>query len=222
MRPPAASTRGFTLIEVLVSLAVMSLIGCVLVASLQIGGHTWQRVTREAADAEEIRRAQDFLRQRLSSMYPFARSESALPQPAAFVGAEDALEFSGPGTSGLGEALVRYQITLSDDGVRSMQVRYRRDRNGLPDPLAPTWRTETLLNRISSLSFQFWQSGPGSGGQWLANWSGQHRTPRLIRVDVRFPANDRRRWPPLFIEPRIDTNTECAFDVVSQRCRSGV
>jgi hypothetical protein len=38
---------------------------------------------------------------------------------------------------------------------------------------------------------------------------------------VAFGSNDKRRWPPLYIEPRVDTPASCVFDVVSRRCRSG-
>jgi prepilin-type N-terminal cleavage/methylation domain-containing protein len=75
---PSPRARGFTLIEVLVALALMSLIGTILIESLRVAGHTWQRVTREAGNIDEITRAQDFLRQRLAAVQP--------PKPAGVSG----------------------------------------------------------------------------------------------------------------------------------------
>ena len=48
MTHPGSVERGFTLIEVLVALALMALIATMLIASLELGGHSWQRVTRLA------------------------------------------------------------------------------------------------------------------------------------------------------------------------------
>src|SRR5258708_6131468 len=101
---------GFTLIEVLVSLALMSMLATILIASLELGGHTWQRVTHEAANVEEVSLAQEFLRQRLSSIYPGHGNSSS----SDFLnGASNSIEFSGFAPDSADAGLLRYQIALS-------------------------------------------------------------------------------------------------------------
>jgi general secretion pathway protein J len=171
---------------------------------------------------EDITRAQDFLRQRLGTIYPSEHGDLALSSPGFLISSGDALEFSGSAPHALDEGILRYQIALSRSEPGTLDVRFRRDRNGLPNAAFSDWSHERLLTRVAALSVQFFEMSPDSAGRWVDSWSDASRLPRLIRVDVSFAPNDARRWPPLYVEPRIDTNTSCVFDVVSRRCRGGV
>jgi general secretion pathway protein J len=210
---------GFTLIEVLVALALMSLIGTILLASLQIASHTWQRVTREVAAVDEISRAQQFLRQRLATIDP-PQSTNAVLQPA-LVGVGDAMEFTGLANGPSGKESLRYQVSLSRAERGVIEVRYREDREhpfGSPDQ---GWSSETLLDHASALTVAYWRRIGKSEGEWVDHWSDKDTLPRLIRVEVSFAPNDSRRWPPLYVEPRINASANCLFDPVSRRCRGG-
>jgi general secretion pathway protein J len=217
--PPRAS--GFTLIEVLVALALMGLIGTILIESLRVGGHTWQHVTREAANIDEITRAQQFLRQRLGTIYPPQPATDITSSSESFLGETEMLEFSSAAPGSSAEALVRYRVGLSSSDQGTVEIRYRGERNGPASPLAATWTSEPLLAHASGLSIQFWEDSAGAPGHWVGHWADTVKLPRLIRIDVQFAANDSRRWPPLYVEPRVDTRSSCVFDVVSRRCRGG-
>ena len=205
-RRPA--TQGFTLIEVLVCLSLMSLIATALIASLDVGGHTWQRVTRGVATIEDTTRAQDFLRQHLSALYPGNTGGFLLSSG-------DSLEFSGfaPGATDAG--MMRYQLALSAHEPGVLEIRFRPERS------TDGWSHEPLLAGVAALSVRFFEKLPDAPGRWLDQWSDASRPPPLIRLDVNFNPGDPRHWPPLFIAPRIDTNATCVFDTVSRSCRSG-
>jgi general secretion pathway protein J len=211
--------RGFTLIEVLVAVALMTLIATILVSSLHVGGHTWQRVTRLTEGTQDIAQAQTFLRQRLSSIYPYERATDAVSSAGFLVSDGGALEFSGFAPESIGSGVLRYQIALGSDSA-TLEVRSRVDRNGLLDPQSSEWSREALLTHVGGIAIQFWQKPSDQPGQWVDRWADSKEMPRLIRIEVTFPANDPRRWPPLYIEPRVDTAANCQFDVVSRRCRS--
>jgi prepilin-type N-terminal cleavage/methylation domain-containing protein len=218
--PPRAG--GFTLIEVLVALALMSLIGTILIESLRMGGRAWQRVTREAANIDEVSRAQEFLRQRLGAVYPPQPATDISASSESFVGENETLEFSSAPPGDSDEALMRYRLGLSASDPGTVEIRYRSERNAMASELAAAWSSEPLLAHTSSLSIQFWEDSAGSPGRWVDRWANTAKLPRLIRIDVQFAANDSRRWPPLYVEPRIDTRANCEFDVVGRRCRTGV
>jgi general secretion pathway protein J len=221
MMSPVARTRGFTLIEVLVSLSLMSLIGTVMIASLELGGHTWRRVTRAATATDDIMRAQDFLRERLSTVYPYTRAETSTAPPGFLVSTGDGLEFSGFAPEAMDDGILRYQLSRSSTEPGALEVRFRRDRGGSPESVAPGWTSERLLAHVTALSVQFLEGKPDSAGHWMDHWNDATQLPRLIRIDVSFESDDPRRWPPLYIEPRVDTNANCIFDVVSRHCRGG-
>jgi hypothetical protein len=71
------------------------------------------------------------------------------------------------------------------------------------------------------MTVQFWLKPDEAPGRWVDRWNDATQVPRLIRIDVIFAPNDSRRWPSLYVEPRVNTPADCVFDVVSRRCRSG-
>jgi general secretion pathway protein J len=223
MTPTSPVQRGFTLIEVLVSLALMSMLATLLISSLELGGHTWQRVTREATNMEEIELAQDFLRQRFSSIYPDRGNapSASVSNSGGFVsGVGNAIGFSGFAPNSADAGLLRYEIAMSTSEPGCLEVRYRSARAGLTTSAAADWSHERLVSHVAGLSIQFLEKPSGLPGRWVDHWNDTTHLPRLIRIDVSFAREDRRRWPPLYVEPRIDTNTNCLFDRVIRRCRN--
>jgi general secretion pathway protein J len=215
---PSPLHRGFTLIEMLVALALMGMIAMILITSLQIGGHTWQRVMRTAGSTEDIAQAQETLRLRLNTLYPESRLGGDIGQQRFLVSNGSSLEFSGEAPEAMREGILRYQIAVSA-GSGALEIRSWSDQHG---HIGGTFesKAEPLLAHVSSLAVQFWLKPEAAAGRWVDRWE-SNKLPRLIRIDVVLGANDRRRWPPLYIEPRIDTPASCVFDVVSRRCRSG-
>jgi general secretion pathway protein J len=213
---------GFTLIEVLVAIALMALISTILISSLHIGGHTWQRVTRQTEGTQDVAQAQAFLRERLSSIYPYERAADPIASPAFLLSDGKTIEFSGFAPQSIADGVLRFQIDASTINSGTLEVRYLRDRTGSAVSQSSEWSHEALLAHVAALSVQFWQKLRDQPGQWVNHWDDPTQLPRLIRIDVSFPANDQRRWPPLYIEPRVDTAANCQFDVVSRRCRRAV
>ena len=220
MRRPPRHTGGFTLIEVLVTLALMTLIGAILIESLRLGAHTWQRATRESANIDEVVRAQSFLRQRLGTVYPPEAATATNAPRQVFVGEHNVLEFSSAAPGHPGDGLARYRLELSDSQPGDLQIRYRRDPGVAATVLTSEWSRERLLTRANGLIVQFWEQSPSSAGHWVDHWDDPVKLPALIRIDIRFADNDPRRWPPLYVEPRIDTRASCVFDIISRHCRS--
>jgi general secretion pathway protein J len=216
--PRAEHHRGFTLIEMLVALALMGLIAVILITSLQIGGHTWQRVMRAASSTEDIAQAQETLRLRLSSLYPDDPA-TVMSQPAFLLSNGASLEFSGAAPDSTADGILRYRIAVSASSG-ALEVRSWPDQQDHLEGLSNDSKPEALLSSVASMAVQFWLKVDETPGRWVDRWDSK-QVPRLIRIDVAFGADDRRRWPPLYIEPRVDTPANCVFDVVSRRCRSG-
>jgi general secretion pathway protein J len=200
----------------LVALALMGLIAVILITSLQIGGHTWQRVLRAASSTEDIAQAQETLRFRLSSLYPDDRADVGRSGFLSSNGAS--LEFSGAAPDSTADGILRYQIAVSASSG-ALEVRSWPDQDHV-EALSNDSKPEALLSNVASMAVQFWLKADETPGRWVDRWDSK-QVPRLIRIDVAFGENDQRRWPPLYIEPRVDTPASCVFDVVSRRCRSG-
>jgi general secretion pathway protein J len=207
--------QGFTLIEILVALALMALIATILMSSLQLGGHTWQRVMRATSASSDISQAQEFLRARLGELYP---EDPVRPQSTFINSDRNSLEFLANAPQSSATGMSRYRVSISNAG--DLEVRMESARGpglGLPLSQVPA---ERLLAHVESMDISYWLKSKDSPGQWISKWNDTRSIPRLIRIEVAFGPADNRYWPPLYIEPRIDTPVSCRFDVVSRRCRS--
>jgi general secretion pathway protein J len=213
--------RGFTLIEILVALALMAMIATILVSSLQIGGHTWQRVMRSSSNTDDIAQAQEFFRVHLTSLYPEQRAHASGSEASFLVSNGNSLEFLAVAPNSNAGGVARYQVFVSPNSG-ALEVRVRDDQDQQPDPLAPEAKSERLLSHVASLTIQFWLKPDDAPGHWVDHWSDASRVPRLIRIDVAFTQPDNRSWPRLYVESRVDAPANCVFDVINRRCRGNI
>jgi hypothetical protein len=131
------------------------------------------------------------------------------------------VEFSSTAPGSFTDGFLRFRIGLSELDSSTLEVKYCREHGPGRSELCD-WAEEPLVLKTAGLSIQFWESAAGLPGHWVSSWEERARLPQLIRIDVQFAPNDLRRWAPLYIEPRIDTNALCIFDVVSRRCRESI
>ena len=61
----------------------------------------------------------------------------------------------------------------------------------------PAATETTLLPGVARLQFGYCCD---AGGQWLAAWTEQ-TLPSLIRIQLTFPPDSRRVWPPVVVAP---------------------
>jgi general secretion pathway protein J len=116
----------------------------------------------------------------------------------------------------------RFEISLEEPG--ELTVRWFQDRNGRPDgdhQREP--QREVLLSGVKSWSISYLELIELGNGQiephWLDSWLEKGFMPALVRIRVLFKDGERRSWPELMVAPRITTDANCVFDVVSQMCR---
>jgi len=80
-----------------------------------------------------------------------------------------------------------------------------------------------ILTGVQSLSISYLELVELANGQietnWTDSWVEKPAPPALVRIRLRFGVGDKRRWPELIVAPRISTDANCVFDVVSQMCR---
>lgn len=209
---------GFALVEMLVGLAVLSVVAAVMLSGLHFGGRVWGRVSVSASDAEEVLASQAFLRSLLEHCYPEAEVEEG-EERMAFVGSANQLSCLAPLPSALGRPGIRWvRIGLLPkvggelrlvwaDAIGEHQAPPLDDGNGL-----------ALLDNVVAASFSYFDRSE-SGGYWRADWSGRAALPAAIRLDLSFSPGDLRQWPSLVAVPKLTHEASCLFDPVSSACR---
>ncbi|MBV9551837.1 MAG: prepilin-type N-terminal cleavage/methylation domain-containing protein [Alphaproteobacteria bacterium] len=193
---------GFTLLEILIALAVLGLLVAGLVQGMRTAFAMWSAQTRAIDDATDTDAAARVLRRLLASMQPVSPNGFAAGTTHAPVlaGEPTRAYFVGDLPSGLGESR-RADVTIERRGDRVVLDWLPRDTTA--GQTGPSSRAADLLRGVAALRFAYWQPGD-AGGAWLDHWQ-QPTLPKLVRVQIDFDAGDRRRWPDLIAAPLLWT-----------------
>jgi general secretion pathway protein J len=212
---------GFTLIEMLVALALVSLMSIAMLQAYRFSQRSLARTTQLDADARDVATAQRLLRRLIEQAYPFepAAGAAIVETGRPMFGNGSFLELSAPSSAHLGGAGL-YRYALSRDEYGALEVAWWLDRNGAA---AESKTREVLLEDVAGISIAYLELVELGDGQfepqWRETWGDQNTLPALVRIRVTFSEGDRRRWPELVVSPRLSADANCVFDVVSQTCR---
>jgi general secretion pathway protein J len=226
-RSPASHRRsmrscGMTLIEVLVALALLSMLSIGLTTAFRVGHGAYERVVKQGRSYWDVAVAQRFLRGALESVYPFQPGAASGQAARGLEGESDRLSLTAE--LGAGGAVIghrRYTLSLMSrgNGRSDLVATAQADRDGsnAAQGADDASRPETVVAGVASVEWSYYDARAGSTG-WHSSWSEQ-KPPALVRLRVRFPQGDSRVWPDLLVAPRITDDANCQFDVVAQACR---
>jgi general secretion pathway protein J len=209
---------GFTLVELLVALALFSLLVIVLSDNVRFGLHAWQRGSAHAEQFENSMMSQDLLRQTIGNLYPMLIADGGPPR-IDFDGTRDAVSFLGSApivANGGGRFRFRFSVERRQD--RTDLVMSSSPELGGPRD-SPMATKRLLLSDIDRAEFSYFGEAAERSVQWSDNWSRRSEIPRLVRVRVTFRSDDARVWPELLIAPRVRADVNCIYDPITMRCR---
>jgi general secretion pathway protein J len=222
---PRASLRapreaGFTLAEVLVSLALLGLVLVLLFGNLRFETQAWRAAEVRSDRTSELQTVSDLMRRQLAQAYPFYKlDESRLD----FEGGPNSVRFKAPLPAHLalgGLYDIAYSVIADADGRRLVMARALH-RPGADGRGREREEQTTLIEGVEGLEMAYFGSiAADREPQWLAEWPGVLTLPSLIRLRVKFPADDARVWPDLIVKPAVDLDATCVYDARQRRCRN--
>jgi len=226
-RAPRRSTRssGFTLVELLIALAMVGLITLLLFSALRIGARTWDAVDLVAERIGALRLARDFLQMALTQVRPTTLVFDGAPV-SVFAGDGERLELVTPLAERVGvPGLYVLRLNLEDSGDRSDLVLTRwlihpevlegtdeipaweplRDAGGPQsssspvdqDSAAGAYGRTLLLEGVDAFRIEYFGTLEGeTEPDWQEDWLDQGALPSLVRI--RLTTVD-QSWPDLIV-----------------------
>lgn len=199
---------GFTLVELLLSITLMSILLGLTYTGLRAATRSTERGEDKLAVAVEIRASHQFIRKQLNQMLPlaFAEQDDTEQTRVVFSGDSSRIQFVAPmpGYLGSGGPQVQAIELANGDGGYVLQFRhallqffeeeYLYDR----DPV-------TLLEDIESAGFEFmgWDE-EGLPTPWMSVWDQQYTLPIAVRLNLQFTEDRQAQWPLLVAGVRVD------------------
>lgn len=187
--------KGFTLVEVVVSLTIVTLIMAATLTAMRTLGDTQQRLEAVTERLDRMRLVSGFLQSTLRQAVPITPDPDAAGSTTAMLGREDELVWTAPlqgppGTAGL------HHMRLYRDGDGALGIQFLPRRKEAEPLDWSTPETQILAKNAEVLEIAY-RAGPD--GDWLPSWSGESdNMPQAVRLRIRV---GERYWPDLVIAP---------------------
>lgn len=198
--PPSGPDAGFTLLDLLVAMAIFSLTMVLLLRALsqvQQAIDVAERST-ERASSTAVRTALEVV---VGQTRPAVKADNEGP---IFVGQRTEVWFvTGYATQGQYGGLYATHLFLTPGSAEDMsnlvlsQKMYPIGR----DVSGRAAHEPILLHRVKALIFGYYgRQQETSPNGWFETWTATNRLPSQISIRVVFPEGDRREWPPMILK----------------------
>lgn len=190
--------RGFTLIEVMVALTLLSMLMVATIAAMRTLGNTRTSVEQLTKRVDEIRVLSEFLRNTIGGAMPLARVGNS---SEAFVGGQSyGTFFAGDATqliwvaplvagADMGGVFILH-LAVVDGALQLRWLPYQSDVE------AVDWSTvepRQLLQSVEEFEVGYLAA---YGQEWVEVWEGAQRNPVAVRINIRTAG---KYWPELVI-----------------------
>jgi general secretion pathway protein J len=186
--------RGFTLLELLISLTIVSVIVVVIFGALRIGSRAWEKGEKDLDSRQRQRIVLDLIKRQLASICAgevWGRDQ----QVVSLKGDNKSLEFVSqiPMASGnqFGLVFVKYVVKREKEDDRERLIFYEKNVALLDKKIGANYPDDgdfsELLPGMKSIGFEYLKDRPGEeAALWQKSWNppADKGVPRAVRVTV--------------------------------------
>lgn len=173
---------GFTLLEVIIAITILSLIMVIIGSAFRLGIQAWGRGEKETEDGQRLRALSSLLSQQLKSIYPYRiNPEDEDEDVVAFKGEPDSITF------------VTTMTDLSYGGLKWVQYTFRDGvllyKEGLlPDKkfeehIKDKNKEEIVDSHIDKFQFSY-SYLLEDDDEWTESWDDEEEVPGAVKVNL--------------------------------------
>lgn len=200
---------GFTLLEVLIGMSIMSIMMLLLFASLRICVQSWNAGEKKITEVSQAAIVQNFLQSKLHATLPLDADFLEEPQ-FSFQGGQEQLQF----VAAMPASASRLGLQLFNLSMKKMAGEEGSELLVDIQPFFPQgdeqWNEEqvVILKKIHSLRFAYFgvdTEGTALGNSapvWQDDWEGKEALPRLVSIDIELTNGE--VWPQLVVALKVD------------------
>lgn len=203
--------RGFTLFEVLLSLALVSIIVAFLSGGFQLGQRIWEKneIVKESLSIIPVR---NFLSNTISTAQPifFYNKLKRSQRYPVFRGGQDKLRFvvnrSNQLTMGGLHVVELFKEKVSEFKQKKNALIFQQSlfRHDLQSTQNYTKEVRTLIFNIKDLKFRYYGTPKkGMPKKWYDSWENFSNLPDLVSINIKFPKGDSRQWHQMLVELKL-------------------
>lgn len=201
---------GFTLLEVLVAITLLSVVAALLAGGLRFGTRVWHQGEDQLQALAGMQSVHGLMRRQLAQAVPLMAPDR-LDDQIVFEGMPTYLRFVGAAPA---QPMVGgyYEITfgLSNDKVTQHLMMAWRLLADSKDGTRDTVERDQvlLLPDVAEVSFAYFGGNDDEAPHWQESWVDKPMLPHLVRVIVSFKEGDPRLWPDLVVQPMVHLPAE--------------
>jgi len=175
------SNRGFTLLELLISIAILGVIILIVGGALRLGARSVESGERKIEYLERIRASLNIIDSQIQSEVPITYDEDGAKK-YYFKGGIDSMQFSTNYSIWSGQrgyVIVTYRVESASHG--NGQVLYASEGN-----IGTNENRETkLLEAFDRIYFEYFYRDPTEQqGRWIEQWTDTTKLPEKIRLHL--------------------------------------
>ena len=196
--------KGFTLLELLISIAILSLVLVMIYGTLSMGSRAWEKGEEDIEKTQRMRVVMNLLSREIKSTFPYKVTPSELDTHKefyAFEGKKDSVSFVSTvplkgGRRGLSWLSFWVEgeeglVVVERDALRSDIF---KERNSIDKD-----EIEVLDSNITSMKLEYYElkSGKEEGegeGEWKEHWDAEKEgtLPHAVKIELTFEEEGRR------------------------------
>lgn len=203
--PRGRTDAGFTLIEVMVAMLVLTMIMTTAFGALRLGDRSWEAGMQRAGESEQLRTTVTLLRRQLNQILPMVWSVDS-ERRIAFNGDRTRVQFIAPapqqhGATGLFEFTLSAETHEDDTRLVLNYTLFNPDHTGLAP--SDNGRKVLLAERLKSVELDYYGVMEGNDEPaWHAHWNSETQLyPELVRLRVTRESG-LPQWPELLLPLR--------------------